>query len=160
MSHYHESFSVRVPPRFDGVNFPVWKIKMSVFLKSLGRDIFLAIGNEFKEPKVWDDSFTIAFEANAKATYALMQALNDDDLGRIINCVSAFEIWKTLITTHEGTSQVKRAKVDLLTSEYENFCMHDSESIDDMLNRFNTIVNGLVSLGEMLDDDRKVRKII
>ena len=115
MSHTHESFSVRVPPRFDGVNFPVWKIKMSVFLKSLGRVIFLDIGNEFKEPKVWDDSFTIAFEANAKATYALMQALNDDDLGHIINYVSAFDIWNTLITTHEGTSQVKRAKVDLLT---------------------------------------------
>ena len=95
MSHTHESFSVRVSSWFDGVNFPVWKIKMSVFLKSLGRDIFLAIGNEYKEPKVWDNSFTIAFEANAKATYALMQALNDDDLGRIINCVSAFEIWNS-----------------------------------------------------------------
>jgi len=52
MTHSYDSFSVRVPPRFDGVNFPVWKIKMSVFLKSLGRDIFLPIGNEFKEPKV------------------------------------------------------------------------------------------------------------
>ena len=104
MAHSHNSFSVRVPPRFDGVNFPVWKIKMGVFLKSQSRDVFLAIGTNFVEPKVWDDTYTKAFEANAKATYALMQALNDDDLSRIINCVSAFDIWNTLITTHEGTS--------------------------------------------------------
>ena len=38
--------------------------------------------------------------------------------------------------------------------------MFDNESIDDMLNRFNTIVNDLVSLGETLNDDHKVRKII
>jgi len=160
MSSSHDSFNIRAPPRFDGVNFPVWKIKMSVFLKSMGRDVFLAIGTNFIEPEVWADTYTKTYEANAKATYALMQALNDDDLGRIINCASAYDIWNTLIITHEGTSQVKRAKIDLLTSEYEDFCMLDNESIDDMLNRFNTICNGLVSLGEPLDDDHKVRKII
>ena len=80
MAYSQESFSVRIPPRFDGVNFLVWKIKMTVFLKSLGRDIFLAIGTNFVEPEVWVDTCTKAFEANAKVTYALMQALNDDDL--------------------------------------------------------------------------------
>ena len=118
MAHTHESFGVRVPPHFDGLNFPVWKIKMSVFLKSLGRDVFLSIGKEFIEPKDWDENLNKVYDANTKATYALMQALNDDDLLRIINCVSAYDIWNTLITTHEGTSQVKRAKINLLTSEY------------------------------------------
>ena len=80
---------------------------MSIFLKSISRDVFLAIGTNFIEPRDWDDSLTKAFDANAKATYALMQALNDDDLSCIINYVSTFDIWNTLITTHEGTSQVK-----------------------------------------------------
>ena len=81
---------------------------MSVFLKSLGRDIHLAIENEFKEPETFDEVSLKSYEANAKATYALMQALNDDDLSRVIYCKSAYEIWASLITTHEGTDQVKK----------------------------------------------------
>ena len=56
------------------------------------------------------------YEANAKAQYALTQALNDDDLSHVINCKSAFEAWNDLLITHEGTSQIKRSKVVLLRS--------------------------------------------
>jgi len=133
---------------------------MSVFLKSLGRDIHLAIENEFKEPEEFDDAALKAYEANAKTTYALMQALNDDDLSRIIYCKSSYEIWESLITTHEGTSQVKKAKIDLLMSEYENFVMLDNEAIDDVLTKFNNITNGLISLGVTITNDQNVRKII
>jgi len=38
-----------------------------------------------------------------------------------------------LITTHEGTSQIKKTKIDLLSSQYDNFYMFDDESIDNML---------------------------
>ena len=40
------------------------------------------------------------------------------------------------MVTHEGTSQVKRAKIDLLRSQYENFAMNENESIDDMIKKF------------------------
>ena len=50
--------------------------------------------------------------ANFKAHYALLQVLNDDDISRIINCTCAHDTWQVLITTHEGTSQVKKAKID------------------------------------------------
>ena len=43
----------------------------------------------------------------------------------------------------DQTSQVKRAKIDLLCSQYENFIMHDNDSIDDMVTRFTKITNGL-----------------
>ena len=61
------------------------------------------------------------YKANAKAQYALTQALNDDDLSRVINCKSIYEVWNDLIITHEGTLQIKRSKIDLLRSQYENF---------------------------------------
>jgi len=86
-----------------------------------------------------------------------MQALNDDDLFRIINYESAYEICNILITTHEGTSQVKRAKIDLLTSQYEKFKMHENEAIDDMLTRFSKITNILITLDEPISKDNKVR---
>ena len=38
--------------------------------------------------------------------------------------------------------------------------MHENESIDDMLTRFTKITNGLVSLGELISNDPKVRKVI
>ena len=64
----------------------------------------------------WSDIATKEFDANAKTQYALLQALNDDDIVRVIHCKSAYEIWSHLVVTHERTSKVKRAKIDLLHS--------------------------------------------
>ena len=97
----------------------------------------------------WSDIATKEFDANARAHYALLQALNDNDIVRVIHCKSAYEIWSHLIVTHEGTSQVKKAKIDLLRSQYETFSMQENETIDDMVTRFTKITNGLSSLGEV-----------
>ena len=86
--------------------------------------------------------------------------MNDDDIARVIHCKSAYEIWSHLVVTHEGTSQVKRAKIDLLCSQYKNFTIHENESIDHMITKFTKIVNGLSSLGDEIDNDQKVQKVI
>ena len=137
---------------------------MIVFLQSLGSRLAKAVTKPFSVPIIdkdtWSDIATKEFDANAKANYALLQALNDDDIARLIHCKSAHEIWSHLVITHEGTSQVKRAKIDLLHSQYENFTMHDNDSIDDMVTRFTKITNGLASLGDAIDNDQNVRKVI
>ena len=116
----HDFSSIKSPPKFDGLNFPIWKIKMNLFLKSLGVKVAKAITKEFVEShgdeETWSDATAKDYEANAKAQYALTQGLNGDDLSRVINCKSAFEVWNYLIITYEGTSQVKRSKIDLLCS--------------------------------------------
>ena len=81
----------------------------------------------------WSDIAMKEFDANARAHYALLQALNHDDITRVIYCKFAYEIWTHLLVTHEGTSQVKRAKIDLLRSQYENFSMQENETIDDIV---------------------------
>ena len=100
---------------------------MTVFLQALGSQVTKAVTKPFSLPDGDDDTWSkIAnkkFDANAKAHYTLLQALNDD-LSRVIHCKFAFEIWSYLVVTHEGTSQVKRAKNDLLRSKYDNF-FHD-----------------------------------
>jgi len=106
------------------------------------------------------DIATKEFDANAKAHYPLFQALNDDDIARIIHCKSAYEIWSHLVVTHEGTSQLKRVKIDLLRFQCENFAIHENDSIDDMVTRFTKITNSLSSLGEAIDNDQKIRKAI
>ena len=80
-----------------GVNFPIWKVKKTLFLKSLRFRVTKAITKEFVEhhgdEETWPEVTTKDYEANAKTQYALTQALNDDDLSRAINCKSAFEVW-------------------------------------------------------------------
>ena len=50
-----------------------------------------------------------------------------------MECKSAKQIWDLLAVTHEGTSEVKRSKIDLLMSKYERFVMKPRENIQEML---------------------------
>jgi len=131
---------------------------------SLGVRVAKAIIKEFVEPHddedTWSEATAKGYEANAKAQYTLTQALNDDDLSRVINCKSTYEVWNNLIVTYEGTSQVKRSKIDHLHSQYENFYMLDNERIDEMLTRFIKITSGLSFLGDSIDNNQKIRKVI
>ena len=116
---------IKTPPKFDGLNFSIWKVKMTIFLQSLRSRVIKAETKLFNVSaggeNTWSDITTKKFDANIKTHYALFQALNDDDIARIIHCKSAYEIWSHLVATHEGTSQVKRAKINILHSQYENF---------------------------------------
>jgi len=54
----------------------------------------------------WSEIATKEFDANTKAYYALLQALNNDDISRDIHCKSAHEIWShTCHTRGDITSQ-------------------------------------------------------
>jgi len=110
---------------------------MIVFLQSLGSHVAKTMTKPFTVPNgdkdTGSDIATKDFDSNAKAHYSLLQALNNDDISRVIHCKSSHEIWSHLVVTHEGTSQVKRAKIDFLYSQYENFSMNENETIDDMM---------------------------
>ena len=86
---------IKTPPKFDGLNFPIWKVKMTVFLQSLGNRVAKAVTKPYSAPtgdeSTWSEIETKEFDANARAHYALLQALNDDDISRVIHCKSAYE---------------------------------------------------------------------
>jgi len=156
---------IKTPPKFDGLNFPIWKVKMTVFLQSLESRVAKAVTKPFSaslgDEDTWSDIVTKEFDANARAHYTLLQALNDDDTSRVTHCKFVYEIWTHILVTHEGTSQVNKAKIDLLRSQHENFTMQENESIDDMVTKFTKKkTNGLASLGDSIDNDQKVRMII
>nr|GEV95020.1 UBN2 domain-containing protein [Tanacetum cinerariifolium] len=74
-------------------------------------------------------------------------------------CKTAKEVWHALIITHQGNSQVKNCKIDLLTQEYEKFLISNKETIDSSFARFSAIVNSLKSLD--LDSSKNhVRKFV
>ena len=59
-------------------------------------------------------------------------------------------IWETLQTAHEGTTQVKKSKIDNLNRQYELFRMREGETIQEMHTKFTATINGIYSLGEII----------
>nr|GEY42988.1 UBN2 domain-containing protein [Tanacetum cinerariifolium] len=66
----------------------------------------------------------------------------------------------TLIITHQGNSQVKNCKSDLLTQEYEKFSISNEETIDSGFKRFDVIVTSLKSLYLDYYSKNQVRKYL
>ena len=64
------------PLKFDGLNFLIWKVKMTIILQSLGSPVAKAVTKSFSAPlgdeDTWSDIATKEFDANAKAHYALL----------------------------------------------------------------------------------------
>ncbi|GJR47888.1 zf-CCHC domain-containing protein [Tanacetum coccineum] len=79
---------------------------------------------------------------------------------RIFMCNTAKEIWKTLLITHQGNSQVKDNNIDLLVQQYEQFIISKDESIDSAFARFNTIITSLKALDEGYSNKNYVRKFL
>nr|XP_033516621.1 uncharacterized protein LOC117280967 [Nicotiana tomentosiformis] len=85
-----------------------------------------------KTRKEYNDVDRKAIEKNFRAKKILVCSIRPDEYNRIFACQSAKEIWEALQIAHEGTTQVKKSKIDMLTTEYEFFRMNDDESIQDM----------------------------
>ncbi|XP_075099004.1 uncharacterized protein LOC142175897 [Nicotiana tabacum] len=85
-----------------------------------------------KNRKEYNDADRKVVEKNFHAKKILVCGMGHDEYNRISSCQSAKEIWEVLQTTHEGTTQVKQSKIDMLTIEYELFRMKDDEYIQDM----------------------------
>ncbi|GJX59473.1 zf-CCHC domain-containing protein [Tanacetum coccineum] len=72
----------------------------------------------------------------------------------------AKDIWQLLLITHQGNSQVKDNKIDLLVQQYEQFTILEEESIDSGFARFNTIITSLKALDEGFSSKNYVRKFL
>jgi hypothetical protein len=85
-----------------------------------------------KPRNLWTKNEKEKVQYNLKAKYIITSALSIDEFYRVSNCTTAKEMWDTLQLTHEGTTEVKRARMNTLNREYELFRMQSGESIQDM----------------------------
>nr|GEV27171.1 zf-CCHC domain-containing protein/UBN2 domain-containing protein [Tanacetum cinerariifolium] len=90
----------------------------------------------------------------------IYNALPRTEYERIFMCNTTKEIWKTLLITHQGNSQVKDNKIDFLVQQYEQFVISEDESIDSAFARFNTIITSLKALDEGYFRKNYVRKFL
>ncbi|KAK9000027.1 hypothetical protein V6N11_082163 [Hibiscus sabdariffa] len=134
-SNFYESQSITKPPFFNGDNYPYWKNRMMLFIKS----------NYYQ---VWD--------VVKDGPFIPMKREGDRLIPKMSSYTSAKEVWDTLETTYEGTNDVKETKIGLLNLSYENFKMEPDENVTKMFDRFSFILNGLKGLGEVIPGDKLV----
>lgn len=91
----------------------------------------------------YDESDRKKIEKNYKAKKLLVCGIGVDEYNRISTCETTKEIWNCLKTAYEETTQIKESKVDMLTTQYENFRMKEGETIHEIHTRFTSITNEL-----------------
>ena len=77
-----------------------------------------------------------------------MCGLNINEYDLISSCESAKEIWDLLKTTYEGTEEIRKSKLDLFSTQFEDFTMNDGELIHEVRTRFSNITDELMFLEE------------
>ena len=98
--------------------------------------------------------------ANVKALNAITCVLSPDEFKRIISCDTAKQAWDILEMTHEGTTIVKKSKVQLLTTRFEEIHMEENEMFMDFYTRLNDIVNSTQGLGDKIPESKVCAKIL
>jgi hypothetical protein len=63
-------------------------------------------------------------------------------------------VWNTFQMAHEGSRPVRKAKVEILQGQLNNFIMYDDETPHEMFNRLNKLVNKAITLGSKKWTDR------
>ena len=124
------------PHFFDGNDTVYWKFCMRICFQSINYDLCLVLQNEphisthiVKEVKTlkteneYDDFDKKQLTLGVKATNIIMCALYKNEYSRITSCSNARDIQCTLEVTHNGTSQIKEYKIDILVHEYDMFKM-------------------------------------
>ncbi|GKC99361.1 hypothetical protein Tco_1169636, partial [Tanacetum coccineum] len=171
---YLKGQSMQRPPLFESNGFIYWKNRFKTYVKSKDLDLwhvitygdFPPIQNnlETKKDKIvpfekQSDDLKKKLAKNNEAKMVIYNALPCKEYERIFMCKTEKEIWDTLSITHQGNSQVKDDKIDLLVQQYEQFMIPEEESIDNAFARFNTIITSLKAL-EGFSSKNFVRKFL
>nr|GEV68093.1 reverse transcriptase domain-containing protein [Tanacetum cinerariifolium] len=162
-------------PLFESDSFIYWKNIFETYVKSKDLDLWHVITNGDFQPIVQNPKTkldeVIPFEKrtndlkkrlvkNNKAKMVIYNALLRKEYERIFMCNTTKEIWKTFLITHQGNSQVKDNKIDLLIQQYEQFVIFEDNSIDSAFARFNTIITSLKALDGGYSSKNYVRKFL
>ncbi|GJU03456.1 hypothetical protein Tco_1113794, partial [Tanacetum coccineum] len=172
---YLEGKSMQIPPLFESDHFIYWKNRFETYVKAKDLDLWHIILNGDFPPvaknkvtqilevvpfEQQDDDLKKKLAKNNEAKMVLYNALPKKEYERIFMCKTAKDIWQSLLITHQGNSQVKDNKIDLLVQQYEQFTILEEESIDSGFARFNTIITSLKALDEGFSSKNYVRKFL
>lgn len=82
------------------------------------------------------DGQRTSHQLNSKARHYLICVITKSEYDNVHNCEPTKEICDTLALAHEGSSQVKETKINLLVHQYELFKMEEHVTIYQIFIRF------------------------
>jgi len=155
-------------------NYGHWKVKMRALIRGLGKEAWIATSVGWKAPVVkgengedvlktedqWTDAEEAKATANSRALSLIFNSVNQNQFKRIQNCESAKEAWDKLAKAYEGTSSVKRSRIDMLASQFENLTMDESENIEEFSGKISAIASEAHNLGKKYKDKKLVKKLL
>lgn len=129
------------------MNFLVWAIKMQV---------------NFPEQGVWDvvEIARVEVPKDRMALTAVYQAILEGILLMLSKNDTTKDAWEILKRMHMRASRLKEANIQTLRSDFKVIRMKDGKSGDDFFMGLNTIVSGIRSLGEKIEEIVVVKKFL
>ena len=109
------SYSLVIPPYFDGNNYAYWKVRMKAFSKSIDERVWNSVEYGWKKPTTpvseWQTSQKEVATFNNKVMNAIFNAVSMKEFKRISNVEVAYTAWNILQIMHKGTKVVKINKL-------------------------------------------------
>ncbi|XP_075499268.1 uncharacterized protein LOC142537656 [Primulina tabacum] len=162
------------PPVLDGSNYALWKVKMRVFIKSIEERAWQRVLDGWSPPKIEDadgdtqlkpeSTWTIdevqTSNFNSKALTDIFSSVDTRMFNLITNCVCAKKSWDILQRHCEGSESVRKTRLRMVASKFENLRMEDKESILECDSRLRQLSNEAHSLGDLMSNERLVNKVL
>ncbi|XP_075515303.1 uncharacterized protein LOC142549942 [Primulina tabacum] len=156
------------PPVLDGTNYNIWKVKIRFYIKSIDERAWQRVINGWTPPKRvdedgdnlikpesdWTTEEVQVSNYNSKALNAIFSSVDMNMFSLITNCTSAKDAWKILQRHCEDSESVRRTKLRMITSRFENLRMEETETIIDYDRRLREIANEAFSLGDPISNER------
>ncbi|XP_073137368.1 uncharacterized protein [Henckelia pumila] len=113
-----------------------------------------------KSETEWTEDEIKCSNYNSKDLNDIFYSVDVNMFGLITNCVCSKLAWENLQTHCEGSDSVRRTKLRMLSSKFENLRMEENETLDDSDLKLRDIANESLSLGETISNERLVNKTL
>ncbi|CAI0409432.1 unnamed protein product [Linum tenue] len=138
---------------------------MKTFLWGIDDELWLVVQNgpvqmDADKQSEWSAAQKKSAQLNQRAMHVLQASMVPEEADKVEHCQTATEIWASLESTYEGTSNIRETRIDLLMHDYECFDMIANESIQEMYSRFTVLINKLRGLGRSFQSKDLNRKIL
>ena len=130
----------------DSDQIDVWD---QIFVEWTPPSITIGDNTTILKRKDWVDAHKKSNGKNQRAMSLLLGSLSREECDRVQHCTTSHSIWKTLANYHEGTTEVKNKRIELLVYQYETFKRLADENVTTLTNRLLALVEGLRKLGKI-----------
>ncbi|XP_010419179.1 PREDICTED: uncharacterized protein LOC104704856 [Camelina sativa] len=155
----------------DTKRYGYWKVRMTQLIRGQGDDAWTAVeegweppfdttedGVKIPKPKArWTIDEKNLSKFNARGIFS---GVDEDEFKLIQGCKSAKQAWDILQQSHEGTSSVKRTRLDMLATQFECLKMAPDETIVKFSSKLSAIANEAEVLGKTYKDRKLVKKLL